>query len=123
LIDLAAPLAEAALDSDITVRFSGSAGKAPRAVADAVTHSVSAALANVSRHAGTGVAQVQLKTRGHGVVATVCDQGRGFDAAAVLVSRRGIRESIIGRMESVGGAAEVISRPGEGTLVTLWWPA
>jgi hypothetical protein len=123
LIDLAGMLAETALASDITVRFSGSAGKAPRAVAEAVTHSVSAALANVSRHAGTGEAQVRLKTRDHGIVVTVCDQGRGFDAAAVLVSRRGIRESLIGRMESVGGAAEVTSRPGEGTLVTLWWPA
>lgn len=138
LIDLAGPLAEIALASDITVRFSGSAAKAPKAVSDAIAHSVSAALANVARYAGTGEAEIQLEDGGgkggatsrsagsqdhHGVVVTVCDHGHGFDPAAVPVSRRGIRESIIGRMESAGGAAEVTSRPGEGTVVTLRWPA
>lgn len=123
LIDLAGPLAEIALASETTVRFSGSAAKVPRMVADAITHSVSAALANVARYAGTGEAEVRLEDQGHGVMVTVPDQGCGFDPAAVPASRRGIRESIIGRMESIGGAAEVASRPGEGTLVTLWWPA
>jgi hypothetical protein len=123
LIDLAGPLSEIALASGIAVRFRGTAAGAPRIVADAITHSVSAALANVARHAGTGEAQVRLEHGDREVVVTVRDQGCGFDAAAVPASRRGLRESIIGRMESVGGAAGVASRPGEGTVVTLWWPA
>jgi len=123
LIDLARPLAEIALASGISVRFSGSSAKAPKAAGEAIGHSVSAALANVARHAGTGEAEVRLEDRERGVVVTVCDQGHGFDAAAVPASRRGIRGSIIGRMESAGGAAEVTSRPGEGTVVVLRWPA
>jgi signal transduction histidine kinase len=123
LIDLAGPLAEIALASETRVRFSGSAAKVPRMVADAITHSVSAALANVARYVGTGEAELRLEDQGDGVTVTVRDQGCGFDPSAVPASRRGIRESIIGRMESIGGAAELASRPGEGTLVTLWWPA
>ena len=107
-------LAEIALASDITVRFSGSVAKVPRMVADAVTHSVSAALVNVARHAGTGEAEVLLEDRDQGVMVTVRDQGCGFDPAAVHASRRGIRESIIGRMEAIGGAAEVASLPEKG---------
>jgi signal transduction histidine kinase len=99
VIDLAGPLAEAALASDVTVRFSGSGAKAPEMVAEAITRSVSAALANVALYAGTGDAEVLLENRDHQVVVTVRDQGHGFDAAAVPSSRRGIRESIIGRME------------------------
>ncbi len=47
------------------------------------------------------------------------DQGAGFDPAAVPADRRGIAESIVGRMERHGGGAEVRSRPGEGTEVNL----
>jgi hypothetical protein len=121
VVDLAGPLAESALASDVRARFAGSA-KAPQVVAEAITRSVSAALANVARYAGTGEAEVLLECRDGQIVVTIRDQGYGFDAAAVPASKRGIRESIIGRMESVGGAAEVTSRLGQGTLVRLWWP-
>ena len=44
---------------------------------------------------------------------------RGFDPAAVPADRRGIAESIRGRMERAGGEALVGSAPGEGTEVEL----
>ena len=47
---------------------------------------------------------------------------RGFDRAAVPAGRRGLAESIEGRMERAGGRATVTSAPGEGTEVELRMP-
>jgi len=49
----------------------------------------------------------------------VRDRGPGFDPAAVPPDRRGVRESIVGRMERHGGRAEVHTAPGAGTEVEL----
>jgi signal transduction histidine kinase len=47
------------------------------------------------------------------------DRGPGFDTEKIPPNRRGVRESIIGRMERFGGRAEIHSEPGEGTEVKL----
>jgi signal transduction histidine kinase/phage shock protein PspC (stress-responsive transcriptional regulator) len=49
----------------------------------------------------------------------VHDRGEGFDPDAVAADRRGVRDSIVGRMKRHGGSAEIRSRPGEGTEVAL----
>ena len=49
----------------------------------------------------------------------VRDRGPGFDPAAVPADRRGVRESIIGRMERHGGRAAIHASPGGGTEVEL----
>src|SRR3954453_19037638 len=49
----------------------------------------------------------------------VRDRGPGFDPAEVPVDRRGVRESIVGRMERHGGSASISSSPGGGTEVEL----
>ena len=49
----------------------------------------------------------------------VDDRGPGFDAEAVPEDRRGIRESIIGRMERHGGRAEIRTGSEKGTEVEL----
>jgi signal transduction histidine kinase len=49
----------------------------------------------------------------------VRDRGPGFDPDAVPEDRRGVRESIVGRMERHGGRARVTSAPGGGTEVEL----
>jgi signal transduction histidine kinase len=48
----------------------------------------------------------------------VDDRGPGFDPERVPADRRGVRESIIGRMERNGGRAEIRSGS-EGTEVVL----
>ncbi len=52
----------------------------------------------------------------------VRDRGRGFDPAAVGEDRRGIAESIRGRIQRHGGRAAIRSAPGEGTEVELSMP-
>ena len=52
----------------------------------------------------------------------VRDRGSGFERAAVPSDRRGLAESIEGRMARAGGTATVVSAPGEGTEVELVLP-
>jgi signal transduction histidine kinase len=49
----------------------------------------------------------------------VRDRGPGFDLESVPPDRRGVRESIVGRMDRHGGRAVVHSAPGAGTEVEL----
>jgi signal transduction histidine kinase len=66
--------------------------------------------ATVSLYAEVGPGRLQVFVR---------DRGPGFDAAAIPADRRGIRESIVGRMARHGGHAEIHSGPGAGTEVEL----
>jgi signal transduction histidine kinase len=49
----------------------------------------------------------------------VRDRGSGFDPAAIPADRKGVRESIVGRMERFGGSARIRSTPETGTEVAL----
>jgi signal transduction histidine kinase/phage shock protein PspC (stress-responsive transcriptional regulator) len=49
----------------------------------------------------------------------VRDRGPGFDPATVPADRRGVRESIVGRMRRHGGSATIHASPGGGTEVEL----
>jgi signal transduction histidine kinase len=113
----------AASTGDLAVRLELVPVMVPSAVADQLVSCVGEALRNVRQHAGTGQAEVTV-TGGTGwAVVKVTDRGRGFDPAATPPSRRGIRESITGRMLAAGGRAAIVSRPGAGTTVTLSWRA
>jgi signal transduction histidine kinase len=73
------------------------------------------AMANAARHSGAEEISVFVEP----TAVYVRDRGRGFDPAAVAPDRRGLSESIRGRMERVDGTANVTSSPGEGTEVEL----
>jgi signal transduction histidine kinase len=80
------------------------------------------AMANAARHSGVDEVSVFLDADGDRVSLYVRDRGAGFDPGAVAADRRGLTESIRGRMERVGGSARVVSAPGEGTEVELELP-
>ncbi|MFJ3922186.1 sensor histidine kinase [Streptomyces sp. NPDC090022] len=96
----------------------------PREVAEALAAAVSEALNNVRRHAATRVAHLTAVGNTRGVEVTVADRGVGFDASdpARRATGTGLRRSVFARMASIGGRADVDSRPGEGTVVELRWP-
>jgi signal transduction histidine kinase len=77
------------------------------------------AMANAARHSGVEEVSVFLDAGGEGISLYVRDRGAGFDPEAVAADRRGLAESIRGRMERVGGSAHIVSAPGEGTDVEL----
>lgn len=77
------------------------------------------AMANAARFAAVDRIFVLAETRDDIVRLVVRDQGDGFDPEEIPGDRRGIRESIVGRLERLGGTATVTSKVGEGTEVEL----
>jgi len=124
LADLRPKLERAAASTDdLAVRLKLVPVMLPSPVADQLVACVGEALRNVERHAGTGQAEVTVTGGAGWAVVKITDRGRGFDPAATSPSRRGIRESITGRMLAAGGRAAIASCPGAGTTVTVSWPA
>jgi signal transduction histidine kinase len=77
------------------------------------------AMTNAAKFGGGSPVAVYAEAADGRIQIFVRDRGPGFDADAIPVDRRGVRESIIGRMERYGGRA-VIRRPeGGGTEVEL----
>jgi hypothetical protein len=97
--------------------------RAPVEVVDAMSQAVTEAVANAARHAEADEVTLLLQQAGGIVTVQVDDRGRGFDPSLVPPHRYGVRESIVGALEAVGGVARVDSAPGAGCLWTLVWPA
>ncbi|WP_329069122.1 MacS family sensor histidine kinase [Streptomyces sp. NBC_01429] len=88
---------------------------------------VSAALDNVTRHAGADArAWILVEDWADEVTVTVRDDGPGIPegrlAQAEGEGRLGVALSIRGRLRDLGGTAELISVPGQGTEVELRVP-
>ena len=88
--------------------------------AEAVLGAAREALLNAAKHSGdSGPIRVYAEIDEAGIALFVRDRGAGFDPDAVARDRRGVRESIVGRMERAGGRADVRSSPGGGTEVAI----
>lgn len=88
---------------------------------------VGAALDNVRRHAGDGArAWILVEDEPDAVVVTVRDDGPGIPdgrlADAEREGRLGVALSIRGRLRDLGGSAELLSVPGQGTEVEMRVP-
>jgi signal transduction histidine kinase len=86
---------------------------------------VQEALTNVRKHARATHASIDLRRNGHDLVATIADNGQGFNAGAPVRSTEfpqfGI-STMRERAESIGGTLTVESAPGNGTTVRLRFP-
>ncbi|MGW0826429.1 MacS family sensor histidine kinase [Streptomyces sp. NPDC002845] len=97
------------------------------AVARELAAAVGAALDNVGKHAGEDArAWILVEDEPDEVVVTVRDDGPGIPegrlAQAEGEGRLGVALSIRGRLRDIGGTAELISVPGQGTEVELKVP-
>jgi signal transduction histidine kinase len=90
---------------------------------DPIVRAAREAMLNARTHAGVEVVSVYGEANDSEVLIFVKDRGTGFDPTTVDVSRHGVRDSIVGRMERHGGSAEIISTPGSGTEVRLRLPS
>lgn len=98
----------------------------PAGTAQSIYSAAVQAMVNSTQHAGGPEVKRWLHitgARAGHIEIVVGDAGAGFDAAAVPQERLGVRRSIVERTASGGGEAEVVSTPGQGTTVTLRWPA
>jgi signal transduction histidine kinase len=80
------------------------------------------ATVNAAKWSGAGVISLFAEVEAGEVSIVVRDRGKGFDPAAVPEDRKGLAESVHGRMTRRGGSVIVNSVQGEGTKVTLTMP-
>ncbi len=111
----------------VTLSEPGSPVPLAPATARELAAAVGAALDNVRRHAGDGArAWILIEDEPDAIVVTVRDDGPGIPegrlAQAEGEGRLGVAQSIRGRLRDIGGTAELISVPGQGTEVELKVP-
>lgn len=94
----------------------------PRETLDALLGALGECLENVRRHSGVTEADVTVTDDDRTVRAMVTDSGTGFEPEAVDGGRLGYAESVVGRLNTVGGRARIFSSPGSGTTVMLEVP-
>jgi signal transduction histidine kinase len=100
-----------------------SAGDCPvDGAVSAVVLAAREAMVNAAKFAGVEEIDVYVEVTEDAVGVFVRDRGAGFDPTTVPPDRKGIAESIEGRMERAGGRATIVSSPGEGTEVELQLP-
>jgi signal transduction histidine kinase len=87
---------------------------------DALARAIGEAVSNAIEHArATKIVVFAEAVDAQQVFATVRDDGVGFEPGNASVSH-GISESIVARMEAIGGRATITSSLGNGTEVSLW---
>jgi signal transduction histidine kinase len=80
------------------------------------------AMQNAAKFSGADEISVYAEAEPARISVFVRDRGSGFDRKAVPDDRRGLAESIEGRMARAGGTATITSKPGSGTEVELTLP-
>ncbi|MEV7385093.1 DUF5931 domain-containing protein [Streptomyces sp. NPDC091215] len=125
-VDLRALLAPYA-GSRVSLAEPGAPVELPPGAARELAAAVGAALDNVRRHAGDEArAWILVEDEPGEIVVTVRDDGPGIPegrlAQAEGEGRLGVAQSIRGRLRDLGGSAELVSVPGQGTEVELTVP-
>ena len=94
----------------------------PSHVLDAMLLALAECLENVRRHSGVSDAHVTITDDDLVVRAMVTDTGIGFVLSEVDPLRLGFQDSVVNRLQEVGGTARLFSSPGAGTTVVLEVP-
>jgi len=87
----------------------------------AVYRCVQECLNNILKYADATEIRFRLEQDRETLTAIVEDNGNGFDPAAAGSNGLGLSE-IAGRASLLGGRFDIMSRPGQGTRVSLWLP-
>jgi signal transduction histidine kinase len=88
----------------------------------AVLQACREAATNAARHSGADEISVYVECEPTLVTAFVRDRGNGFDPSSIPAGRRGIVDSIHGRIERHGGTATITSASDEGCEVQITMP-
>lgn len=111
----------AGLGLTVNVYGGGQANLDPR-VREAFLLALGECLENVRRHSGVDSADVTVSIDELTARLLITDTGTGFDPSAVPDGHLGVAESVVARIQEVGGQARVFSAPGAGTTVILEVP-
>jgi signal transduction histidine kinase len=118
-LDLA-QLLSALQSAQVHVAVPGTPATVPAETASEVVAAVESCLSNVRHHVGREAdAWVLLEELGDRWVVSVRDDGPGIPEGRLEASaqegRLGVQQSIVGRLQDLGGTATVHSAPGQGT--------
>jgi len=91
--------------------------------AEAVVAATREAMTNAAKFGAGSPVDVYAESSDGRLHVFIRDRGPGFDPATLPADRRGVRESIVGRMQRHGGRAQIASSPASGTEVELELPA
>ncbi len=100
----------------------GDSAELPEGSIDPLIAAAKEAAVNAAKHSGAKRVDVFAERLADRIEIFVRDTGVGFDPAATPGDRRGLAESVVGRMERAGGSAHVYSEVGDGTEVELVLP-
>jgi signal transduction histidine kinase len=92
------------------------------AALDALVLAAREAMTNAAKFSGVDEISVYAEVGADAVAVYVRDRGAGFDRSEVAADRRGLSESIEGRMARHGGRGVITSGPSRGTEVELTLP-
>ena len=108
---------------DVSLHVSGTSQRVNPQIETVLYRVAQAALTNVSRHAHSQQAEVQICFEEQHVVMQIIDNGIGFDPAEPLIAPRGWGlEGMKERVASVSGEFKIRSTPQKGTTVTAIIP-
>jgi two-component sensor histidine kinase len=94
----------------------------PQPVASTLGMVVREVALNVAKHSGAENVDITLTSpEPGGVLIAISDDGIGFVPEQVPKRRLGLQVSVVYRMWAIGGKAEILSSPGQGTVVNLSW--
>jgi signal transduction histidine kinase len=113
------------LGLDVTVTVEGRKTRLLPEVETALFRVTQEALTNVSRHANVEAAQVQLAYAESTITLEVIDEGAGFDAHELSLLTEREAWGIAGMQEraaAIGGEIDLLSAPGQGTVVRVVIP-
>jgi len=107
-------------DTPVTVSVLDDGCRLPDRHQELVARAIGEAVANSLEHAVANriVVYVETDDDGH-VFASIDDDGMGFDPATPR-STHGIDESMLARIDAIGGRVEISSNIGSGTEVCIW---
>lgn len=107
-------------ETPVTVSVLDDGCRLPDQHQELVARAIGEAVANALEHAVANRVVVYVETDDDGhVFASVDDDGMGFDPATPR-STHGIDESMLARIDSIGGRVEISSDIGRGTEVCIW---
>lgn len=120
-LEAAATRVEEAHDVPVSVVVVGD-DELPPTAQQALVGAATEAIMNAARHSESAKVSVFAESSEDGVELFITDQGRGFDPTTVDEDRKGIAESIRGRMSRNGGTVAIDSSKEVGTEVHLTMP-
>lgn len=110
----------ASYDTAVRVAVAPNLGEVPSQTAEDALQVTREALSNALRHSGAPRVDVTIRRTRKALTITVGDHGRGFDLETV---EKGLGlENLTARTENAGGAVDLQSTPGVGTVVQVSLP-